>query len=279
MRRILTAMLTVMMLSSCSSQFAYNNLDWLAYWYIDDYIELDKAQKNKFDIHLSEWLRWHRTEELVKYQNQLKDLKNIFHHGPITAEQVVMHFDQGRQHWVRLRSRLTPELSQFAEYLNEAQIEALFAELEKQNAEWEEELAEESEETLADKEEDLASRVKEHIGKLTNEQQTIVAVYAPKFTNNSREWLAYRRVVQLEAKKLFEQRKQNASFIDDLHELMNNPEAYRHAELRHNSEQNRLLYAEMLAEISQTLTSKQKQRLLRKIDNLIDDLQDLIDDA
>jgi len=51
-----------LVLTGCSSKLAYNNLDWLIYWYMDDYVELNDSQEAIFDIKLEGWIDWHREE-------------------------------------------------------------------------------------------------------------------------------------------------------------------------------------------------------------------------
>ena len=50
MNKLIAVVFTLsILLTGCSSKFAYNNIDWLMYWYIDDYVELDKSQKSLLD--------------------------------------------------------------------------------------------------------------------------------------------------------------------------------------------------------------------------------------
>lgn len=48
------------LLSACSSSFIYNNLDWLLYWYLDDYITLTSEQRSQLDDRVETWQAWHR---------------------------------------------------------------------------------------------------------------------------------------------------------------------------------------------------------------------------
>ena len=73
--RTLFILVFVVFLSACSSKLAYNNLDWWVYWYLDDYIELKEGQEEKFDDHLQNWLRWHKTTELRRYKAHLSEIK------------------------------------------------------------------------------------------------------------------------------------------------------------------------------------------------------------
>lgn len=279
MKRIISALIFCFTLSSCSSQFAYNNLDWLAYWYIDDYVDLDREQKKQFDVHLEKWLQWHRKEELSRYKMQLERIRERLAKGPLTEQEILQEFAEGRKHWERLRAKLSPELSQFAALLNDNQVDAFFEELAEQNQEWEEELAEQKDaEKMEKRIENLEEDMKDHIGRLTSEQKQLIRKFADKFISNSDEWLKYRRRIQAEAKSLFEHRHENPEFSAELMALMLQPEQYRHEALVTNLENNRVFYASLMARISETLTEKQHKRLFRKLDNLIEDLQELIED-
>ena len=54
----LTLLLWIVLLSGCSTKFAYNNIDWLVNWYIDDYVVLDTQQEKQFDAILDKWTAW-----------------------------------------------------------------------------------------------------------------------------------------------------------------------------------------------------------------------------
>ena len=47
MRHIVLTILLLVSVTGCSSKFAYNNLDWLVYWYVDDYIEFSDQQEEQ----------------------------------------------------------------------------------------------------------------------------------------------------------------------------------------------------------------------------------------
>lgn len=125
--------LLISLVGGCSSKFAYNNLDWLLYWYLDDYVELEGEQKNAFDKKLGEWLAWHRTSELKQYRTQLEQLKGQLQTGTIDQQQILQAFETSQRHWVRLRDHLAPQLMPFAVELSDAQVEHLFNYLQEQD--------------------------------------------------------------------------------------------------------------------------------------------------
>lgn len=267
------------LLTGCSSKFAYNNLDWLLYWYLDDYVELDKQQKAKFDAKLEVWLKWHREEELARYKADLVALKDRFNQGPLNEEELMGVLGLGRKHWEHLRDKLAPELSELAVELHDSQVQELFEKLEKDNLDEEEEWQEEKDEDpVKNRSKRIQKQIKNSIGKLTKTQIAIVDEYAPQFTSTFEEWITYRRNIQATAKVLFESRKQDPEFPGKLLTLMTQPDDYRSEEYKSISQQNRQLSARMIADINQTLTAKQMKRLNRELDNLIEDINDLIND-
>lgn len=272
----------LVMLGGCSSKLAYNNLDWLIYWYMDDYVELTDKQENIFDHHLESWIDWHRDTELTRYISQLKTLKSEIANDQLSERNINKHLEQATTHWVRVREKLSPEIANMAKTLSDEQVIRLFAALEKDNKEEEEEYLEErgeSEEERAEKRvEDITEDMEERIGSLTEQQEAIVAEYAPQFASTYEDWIAYQRTIQDAARALFVTRASNPDFTRDLMKVMNNPDDYRSESYLQKREQNRALYASMASELAQTLTSDQKRKLLKKIQDIIDDLNDLVDD-
>lgn len=271
--------IALVVLSGCSSKFGYNNLDWLLYWYLDDYIELDKQQKAIFDDKLDVWLDWHRKEELAKYKGQLEGLKSQLNTQALTQQQWLEQFAQGREHWNRLRDKLAPELSDMAVQLSDEQVTDLFEKLEDDNLDEIEEREKVDPEERDEKQvKRIEKQVKQWIGKLTSEQKQIVAEYSPQFRSNFDNWIQYRRDIQAAAKTLFESRNNDPEFSGKLLAMLTNPEAFQQQAFLENSEHNRQLSAQMMSELNQTLTNKQKKHFNRELDDLIDDLDDLIRD-
>ena len=268
--------LSVLFLSACSSQFAYNNLDWLVHWYLDDYIDLEAPQKDAFDVQFAGWHSWHRTEELAKYEAHLKDVRAMLENGEFDANDVREQFKRGREHWQRFRAHVAPNVAELAVLLNDEQITELFDSLEEKNAEEEEERLEMSSEDIHEEfKEIFAEQLEDYFGKLTSTQKQMVNQKVTEIIPNRLEWIKYRRNVQKAAKEMMLARKDNPNFQQDFVALMNNPDTFQHPLYIQNNEQNRQVFAQMVVEAYKTLTPKQKRRIYRKIDNFIEDFSEL----
>lgn len=278
-KKIIILAIAVLSLTSCSSKFAYNNLDWLVHWYLDDYVELNDEQKDIFDQQMTMWLKWHRSQELAQYVAHLKSLKEDVESQTLNSELIQNHMARGREHWLRLRDTISPQLGELALHLSDEQVIYFFTALEKENKETEEELDEQvqlsADERLEKRIDDLIEQVKERVGRLTAEQKAIVKQFAPDFRSTSLMWLAYRRSVQSEARRLFAARKDNPEFPQQLSQLLLNTDDYRSEEYLAGIEHNRKIYSQMLETILPTLTAKQKRKLIKNLDDMIDDFEDL----
>lgn len=255
-------------------------MDWLIHWYLDDYIELDKKQKKSFDEQFREWMTWHRAEELEKYQHYLQKIRDLLDEESITKEQVLTHFDLGREHWVRLRTRILPDLSELAMSMSQQQIDELFASLEEKNSDQEEERLNMTQEEIATSyQEKLEDELKDFIGDLTSEQESLVKSASMRISPNRIEWIKYRRTFQAAARDLLNQRDSNPDFKVEFVKLLSKPEAFQHQSYIQNTLRNRDVFAQLVADVLATLTPKQKMRLVGEVENLIEDIIELRENA
>lgn len=272
----------ILFLSGCSSKFAYNNLDWLIYWYLDDYVELSDDQEAIFDEKLNTWLTWHRSEELVLYKQHLESIKQDIDQNNISRELIEQHLHEGRFHFERVRNEISPALAKMATELTDEQVDMFFEALEEDNAKEQKKIEKRQKDG---REKAVERRVKEitkdlgkEIGRLSDEQKEIVGRYAPLFESTADDWLAYRRNIQSEARQLFDTRHTNDNFSQQLLDLMMNPDMFRSQTYLESREKNRQHFIDILMEIAPTLSDKQKRRMIREIDGIIDDLDDLMED-
>ncbi|MFT6897403.1 MAG: hypothetical protein ACJA13_001809 [Paraglaciecola sp.] len=264
-------------ISGCSSKFAYNNIDWLMYWYIDEYVDLDKQQKTSLDPKVQQWLAWHRSEQLAQYRAQLQILKQQISTGAVTPGQWLTHMELAKQHWASLRDEISPALVSLVPQLSDKQIISFFDTLEEKNRERIKEREEKKPQQRWVKQvEDIEQQAKGFIGKLTPQQKKLIEDYTQRFESNFENWINYRRNIQRDARTLMLQRRDDMDFKTKLIDLMRHPENYQDAAFRQKSAQNSQLYSELLAALSQSLTEKQRRKGIKELQDMIDDITDLI---
>ena len=280
MQRIFVVLLMVAWLGGCTSKLVYNNLDWWVYWYLDDYIELNDVQEARFDEHLNTWLRWHKTSELRRYKEQLELLKHQIVTDTLNYNAISEHFTTGLGHWERVKLTVSPTLAEMAQTLSSEQVVSLFAKLEQDNQEERQKRADYLAKSIDEQREEriasLTDNIESRIGKLTSEQRQIIATYSEQFISTRDYWIAYQQAILNAARRLFATRNTNEHFVEDLTALLSNPEQYRSDDYLRKSEENKKVMMTLMSEIASTLTEKQRKYVIKKIDNLIDDIDNLM---
>ncbi|AEF03915.1 DUF6279 family lipoprotein [Alteromonas naphthalenivorans] len=271
-----------LVLTGCSSKLAYNNLDWLIYWYMDDYVELNDSQEAIFDIKLEGWIDWHREEQLALYLAQLEQITEDIKQDKLNKAVIANHLNQANEHVMTLRSKIAPELAELASRLSDDQVIYLFAAIQKENDEEQEELDEYDSMSESERLEKLIENFEEgfedSVGDLTDEQKTKIANAAPHFARTRGNWLEYRIAMQNEARRLFASRQNTEAFQQKLTHLLTHPDDYRTEEYLARRQANREAYLSLADKLVKTMTAKQKSHLLKKLNNIIDDIKDLQDD-
>ncbi|WP_417537230.1 DUF6279 family lipoprotein [Marinomonas sp.] len=266
------------LLSACSSSFMYNNIDWLLYWYVDDYVDLSSDQKAALDKHIVAWQHWHRSTELEKYQTQLKSLRIKLESGPLNEEQWLSEFEQAQQHLNRFRTKVAPELADLAQLLSAEQVEALLvAWNKKRQARQSESEKRTEEERLIRREERLAEFIEDNVGRLTQQQTDTVSYYALKFITTTNGRTEYQTTLQNVVRDIFAHRDK-PEFTPRLVALISDPDQYKTAQYKAESARNARLYAQMLAELNLSFTHKQKLTLDTQLEEWINLIDDLVSD-
>lgn len=264
------------LLSACSSSFVYNNIDWLLYWYVGDYVDLSSDQKVTLDERITSWQNWHRSTELIKYQTQLKNLRVKLDSGPLNQEQWLNEYDEAQQHLYRFRAKIAPEMAEIAQQLSPEQIAGILSAWKKKRQERQDEFDEQTEEErLSRREERLVESVEDNIGKLDQRQANIVKKYAIQFIPTSNERTAYQTTLQDAVRDIFANRNR-PDFKQQLTALISNPDQYKAPQYQKDSEHNKRLYAQMLADLNVTLSQEQKRKLDAQLEEWISLINDLI---
>ncbi|WP_088328699.1 DUF6279 family lipoprotein [Lacimicrobium sp. SS2-24] len=273
MKKFLLGVVLTISLAGCSTGFVYNNLDWLVHWYIDDYVELNTAQKRVFDQYMGKWLKWHRNQELDSYRRHLIDLQARINEAPLTEAQWMVEFDKGRAHWLRLIETLSDDISDLALTLTDEQIQSLFVALQARNEKREKRhYREENDERVEERIDD----VKRWIGPLTEYQQHLITAHVQQLTDNFDAWMAYRRTWQDAARSVLLERQDGNPWRTQLNDVLTRPQQFESVQYQQQAAHNRGVYAKMLHELNRSLTSRQRAHLNREINNLIQQLDNLI---
>ena len=273
--KFIVLLLIIAFLQGCSSKFAYNNADWLAQWYIDDYVDLSRDQNQNLDIELKSVLKWHRETQLLQYRQQLVDLSNDLDHLPISEQTWLKHFNQITDHWQRLRRELSIRAATLAPQLDQYQVNFLFAKLEDTSKEKLDDFNEKTiKEYRSDRLEGLLETLENYLGSVSKQQKIYAAIFVEQAIITEQEWFDSNVKLQTAMKKSFVSNT-TAELTTQLFKIMNNPDQFKSDTLLEAYPHNRQLLLSMLQQITTSLSDTQVTYFKGEINDLIQ----LIDDV
>jgi len=246
----------VLFLQGCSTSLAYNHLDWLAQWYLADYVDLNSEQDEKLQDSLTDILSWHRQRELLVYQQQLATLL-VDVDKKMPAKRWSSHMSQLRDHFSRVREKVSVQLTQLAPLLSKEQANEFFDNLEQKNQqdvdEYNDLSAQERQEKTYD---ELYDTLDENLGSVNSAQEKLITQFIQDTPTDTLAYIDYRRKIQNQARSIFVKEKGQA-LTDRLYELFMSSEQYKSELLKQNSATKIKLTAILLQDIHQSLSNKQ----------------------
>ncbi|OGT80397.1 MAG: hypothetical protein A3J35_02820, partial [Gammaproteobacteria bacterium RIFCSPLOWO2_02_FULL_52_10] len=188
-RTLLTIIILSLAFTGCSNQFVYDRIDRLAQFYIERYVDLDKAQSSLLYINLAAIKEWHRQDELASYLKFLGRIETDIQ-AEITAATVASWVEQLRLSYAQVRDKVVPALVQVAQTLTAAQIEEFTAKMEERNQELEQEYLGRDETEYRDSVfEEMEDRLGEWLDRLTPEQQRTLQQAVSELERLDQQWL------------------------------------------------------------------------------------------
>ncbi|MBO9490633.1 hypothetical protein J7384_09685 [Endozoicomonas sp. G2_1] len=268
--------LSCLVLSGCSISFIYNNLDWWVGWYLDDYVDLTKEQEKAFDESFELLHLWHRKTQLTLYAEQLSELKQSVVAQTLTEADIEQHFTRVRSHWLTTATKVEPELARLTNMLDQEQRSEMVELIEEENQELRDDRKQLTlDERNKERAKDQSKQFKKWFGRLNKQQKQLIAERVTEFKSSYDDWLAYRDLWLVEFKQVLgpdilvdEYRRQFKALILDNDKLRSSEHI---AKLDHNQG----VFNKLFFDFTQTLTEKQKKTFNRKLDNLIEDLNEL----
>ena len=274
--RLAAVLLALLLLAGCGNTFLYNRLDWLIGWYVDDYVELSRAQEKVFQQRLRPVLDWHRREELALYALLLQQIE-ADSAAPLDADTVR---DWSRQLLLaleRIEARLWPLIHEIGADLDQAQMAGLLENIQARQRELEEEYLTRSDEEYAEDNFDrLSENLRDFLGPLSAAQEDQIARAAQAMRRLDQAWLEERR---LWLKTLQRLSARAPGWQAALRAAWAQRKEWRtpryHAHRRHNMD---IIHA-LVAAVLNARSERQDRHLQRELGALQDDLQTLIGQA
>ncbi|MEO7391113.1 MAG: DUF6279 family lipoprotein [Ramlibacter sp.] len=136
LRRIIGLLAIAAALAGCSAvKLGYNNLDDIAYWWLDSYVDFSDEQSTRVREDLTRLHAWHRAQELPPLIGVLRDMEQLAP-GDVTSAQACAVVQKVRERLSAAADRAEPAAVTMAMGLTPEQLLHLQRKHEKNDAEF-----------------------------------------------------------------------------------------------------------------------------------------------
>lgn len=173
--RIIGLLALCLALAACSSvRLGYNNLDEVAYWWLDGYVDFESTQSPRVRDDLDRLHQWHRRSELPRVQELLQRMERLVP-GEVTAAQACELLDDARRRLVAVAERAEPAVVTLALSLTADQLKHLQERYARNNEEYRREWVRASpDERLEQRLERIVERSERVYGELQESQLAVL---------------------------------------------------------------------------------------------------------
>ena len=275
LRALLAVLVISMFTSGCTIKIAYNFLDWGLYWELKDYVKFNRDQRLLVKDEISQLIDWHRSDELPQYADQIEKLSTGLKSG-MTVEQLAQSYDNLRDSWQRIVVKTLPAAVDIISNLNDQQINDFFDMLiEKEGDDAKDIKSGTSARTLEEREAYVSEKMVDVIGKLNEEQKTLIAQWAERMEPTKEFSLVQAIKWRTRMQAAAAQRHDKQQLEKNLMVLFANPDQLRPPSYRRVIEKNKHLVMQLLFDLHQTLTNQQRSKLVKKLNGFIKDFREL----
>ena len=275
-KHIAALLICTLALGACSRVgLAYRNLDVIIPWTLGDYLDMNGEQKGWFNERLQEHLSWHCTTQLPGYLDWLDRLQTMVETNQVTDEALQARTVEAKNAIAETAREITPSAIELLQGLDDKQVaemnDAFAKDLRKRQQNYvEPPLAEQ----IKERGERMEKRLNDWLGPLSPTQKQRVLAWTNALGDQNTQWIANREHWQKQFSAAVAQRK-SPEFPQRIETLLINRESLWTADYRKayaNTEaQGRALAVDLMAES----TPQQRQRLLKKIEGVRKDFNDL----
>ena len=279
MRKALLISVLFVVVGGCTLKGTYNRLDWVLTEYLESYVELNNTQKVALRQHMRVTLNWHRRTQLPAYVLWLENVKHDVQHG-ITQAQVEQHGLQLLVFWRALMVRFAEDMAVLLPQLDAQQREALFTSFADRNAEYHKDYIQVShQQQRKNYAQWLEERFDNWLGSLTQQQEQRIAASAAQIQPIATDALKTRLRWQMQLREILQNHKDTATTQAALQKLFVQPENLRSERYKQQLIHNSNVITQLIADVANQLTDKQRKHLFKRIDKYIKLFSELAQDA
>lgn len=266
----------MLVLGGCSStRFAYQQLDWVITWWVEDYIPLNGTQEAYLERRIPQHLAWHCREELPRYARWLASVDTLVNEPVIRTNDVAEQQKQLFDALDRLLVEIAPTASGLLATLDDRQVQALANAMADHQQEDRDEFLGDDPDTQRDRREERTRERAEHwLGPLTSEQRRTIATWNQARGNQTAIWLDGRARWQAALLTALENRRADG-FEDRVRHLLLHSSEVRGPEYVAMLARSRQAITQLITDLLNQATADQRAHLRGEIAHLQSDVRAL----
>ena len=276
--RIVLLMLLLLLSSGCSMiRVGYGHFDSVAAWMVHDYFDLNADQRDLFAQRFERLHSWHRQTQLPEYAQFLGDIQTRAKRG-LRDSDMLWLVDGSKQRYARIAARGAADAADLLTTLTPEQVETLRQQVDKANRKFMREHRVNDSEAERRKvvQQRTLSQLRDWVGPLSDAQETrvIAMLQTMPLVDKLRHEDRLRR--QRAFFTLLELRSgDRAVFAQRLRDWLEHWEAGRGVEQARLFDESWKKRAGLYAAVDHTLTPAQRNHLVSKLQDYIDDFREL----
>jgi len=276
--RLVLCMLCLLLGGGCSMlRVGYGHVDSVAAWMVHDYFDLNADQRDLFAQRFERLHTWHRQTQLPEYAQFLTDIQSRAKRG-LRDSDMLWLVDGSKQRYARMAVRGAADAADLLATLTPEQIEVFRQQVDKDNRKFmrERRIADSEAERRKVVQQRTLSQLRDWVGPLTDTQEArvIALLQTMPLVDKLRHEDRLRR--QREFFALLELRSgDRTAFAQRLRDWLEHWEAGRSAEQARLFDESWKKRAELYAAIDRLLTPVQRNHLVSKLQDYIDDFREL----
>ena len=265
MKRWIGVFIISLTLLGCGTKFVYNNLDWIAIGYIEDFVDLDDDQQDQISQAIDHASYWHRSSELPLYLSQLNQLL-VINPVALSEEQLMVQELQLRHHSLRLLDQFLPALVAVVAQMDDEQTEQFMNTVRVRHIKYKRKYAKYSEDDLTVMyQQRIDASLIGWIGPLSEAQHALTAIWASEQMITTRLRFDYQTQIRIELLQMFAIRHDKDQLENTVYDLLYQPQRYYSPELERCIEHNAQIGRGYLVKIINVMTPKQTEFFRQKI--------------
>ena len=266
-------LIVVLVLVGCStSTFVYNRIDFLIPWYLGNYVELTRDQKQYLDELLIPFFNWHRSDELQKYLEIINHTENILERE-VKPENIAAISLNLAESWFRLEKEVFVWMLPLASDLTDEQIQSFLQVMQKKAKEYENKYLGRSDK---DYRQDIYDMIRDNLerfmGDLSQQQLSLVKAYSEDMRRIDGLWLQNRKALLVRLSSILERDSDWKERLTRINQRDDAASQSYQDTYAHNLD---VIY-HLVAEVFNTRNEKQDQRLRRQLSKYRTDIETLI---